>query len=606
MKDLRALVLLETRVILRDVAMLVTIVFAALSPVAMVPLLDANQHLFDRPEETREARERACDDDPAAACVDGTLPDGITWPLVVAEADAEVRITVDDGDAPELLVATVGDHPGVMHTARCLHEQVEAIRADRLAALGLAEPDPLVVLTYDEARIEPEPGLPEPPVLGLMLSALVLMFGGGLAVEAIPRRRASGLLEQLACTQTSYTTLVWSWILTLTGITVTVCTLFAASLIATYAWYGESHDPLLLLHVPPFALVVAALSIATSLQAADVQGATLRWFGALFLLMVTTGLSVAWIDSPLWAALVPVGGAAVSASGLLTGGWAWLADGMTLGWTALIVKGCDAVLSSEEAAGAGIDPALLRQARGNYLPEALVLAAFGACAAVTAGSPALAEHLWTSVAIAFAGFMVLPALTTAPILGLPRGSLLPLGRPEPRDLLLTIPLVAGLLALSTPVVLATTTLFPPNPLVEAMMTSLQSIAATPVEALWLGLLPGIAEELLFRGALFGLLLRSGRPRLALVGQALAFAVVHVVSLRLPWTFLVGLLLGWVRLRTGNLWACMLAHGLFNTTSGLLAMYLVVPEQPTWTETLYTAPLLLGLAALPFFSRADDP
>jgi hypothetical protein len=51
---------------------------------------------------------------------------------------------------------------------------------------------------------------------------------------------------------------------------------------------------------------------------------------------------------------------------------------------------------------------------------------------------------------------------------------------------------------------------------------------------------------------------------------------------------------------------MLAHGLFNTTSGLLAMYLVVPEQPTWTETLYTAPLLLGLAALPFFSRADDP
>ncbi len=106
---------------------------------------------------------------------------------------------------------------------------------------------------------------------------------------------------------------------------------------------------------------------------------------------------------------------------------------------------------------------------------------------------------------------------------------------------------------------------------------------------------GVLEELFFRGALFGLLLRSQRPLAALVTSSVLFAFVHFLTPPEAWklpledvtwssgflalgaifsrfqntdfllaefaTLLaVGWVLGAVRLRTGQLWACMGLHG----------------------------------------------
>ncbi len=93
----------------------------------------------------------------------------------------------------------------------------------------------------------------------------------------------------------------------------------------------------------------------------------------------------------------------------------------------------------------------------------------------------------------------------------------------------------------------------------------------------------LGEELFFRGLLLrGFLLRYG-PRTALVLTSLLFAVVHFNPWGLPGIFLVGILLGWLVLRSGSLWPACLGHALYNLTA-ILALNASLPGPPD-AETL---------------------
>ena len=72
----------------------------------------------------------------------------------------------------------------------------------------------------------------------------------------------------------------------------------------------------------------------------------------------------------------------------------------------------------------------------------------------------------------------------------------------------------------------------------------------------------LAEELLFRVVLQGLLRSLATPAVAVAGQAAAFAAVHGVQDWGP-LFLFALVLGFVRERTHRLWPVVLAHAAFN-------------------------------------------
>jgi len=83
---------------------------------------------------------------------------------------------------------------------------------------------------------------------------------------------------------------------------------------------------------------------------------------------------------------------------------------------------------------------------------------------------------------------------------------------------------------------------------------------TVAQALWLAVLSGFAEELLFRGALW--------PHLGLVGGAVLFGVLHTVPVRMlafypVFAFLAGLVLGLLRENSGSLWPAVLCHFLVN-------------------------------------------
>lgn len=76
----------------------------------------------------------------------------------------------------------------------------------------------------------------------------------------------------------------------------------------------------------------------------------------------------------------------------------------------------------------------------------------------------------------------------------------------------------------------------------------------------------IIEELFFRGLFLRALEKRWGPRWALWISSLVFAAVHLQLLQFPALALIGLVLGWLTLRTGRLGPAIWAHIAFNAVA----------------------------------------
>lgn len=90
------------------------------------------------------------------------------------------------------------------------------------------------------------------------------------------------------------------------------------------------------------------------------------------------------------------------------------------------------------------------------------------------------------------------------------------------------------------------------------------------DLIWLGLLPGLSEELLFRGVMLPAL---GFDWIALLLSSACFGVLHL-SAKDQWAYsvwaaLVGVILGYSALASGNLLIPITAHVVTNLVSSLL-------------------------------------
>ena len=89
------------------------------------------------------------------------------------------------------------------------------------------------------------------------------------------------------------------------------------------------------------------------------------------------------------------------------------------------------------------------------------------------------------------------------------------------------------------------------------------------------LLPGIIEELMFRGVIQGSMESEGGQFSAVFLQAFAFSIFHADPLFLLAPFLAGMLLGFVRQRTGSIYSSIFAHMSLNLT--ILVMEPILPR-----------------------------
>ncbi len=118
----------------------------------------------------------------------------------------------------------------------------------------------------------------------------------------------------------------------------------------------------------------------------------------------------------------------------------------------------------------------------------------------------------------------------------------------------------------------------------------------PLALFSFAVLPGIFEEVWFRGILFGSVARAWGVRFGIVFSALLFGFAHLdAPIRIFQTFLLGLFLAYFVVRLRSLWGSVFAHFFINATSVVLAF--LVPDLFENTQEPVGFPaifLLLGL------------
>lgn len=83
-------------------------------------------------------------------------------------------------------------------------------------------------------------------------------------------------------------------------------------------------------------------------------------------------------------------------------------------------------------------------------------------------------------------------------------------------------------------------------------------------------IPAISEEFACRGVVYGLLKKFG-DGFAIIVSAVLFGLLHGNFEQIPFAFLVGIILGLIRAKTGSMWVCMALH-FANNFSAVLTDY----------------------------------
>ncbi len=109
---------------------------------------------------------------------------------------------------------------------------------------------------------------------------------------------------------------------------------------------------------------------------------------------------------------------------------------------------------------------------------------------------------------------------------------------------------------------------------EDMVEIFKMIMSHPMGYLAVGIIAPIAEEVVFRGAILRRLLDiGGHPWVAIIGSALIFGAIHGNMAQFYHAFFMGLLLGWIYLRTGSILPGIIIHWVNNSIAyGLCVLF----------------------------------
>ena len=93
----------------------------------------------------------------------------------------------------------------------------------------------------------------------------------------------------------------------------------------------------------------------------------------------------------------------------------------------------------------------------------------------------------------------------------------------------------------------------------------------------------LVEELLFRGAIQGYMLRKGmKPLNAILIASAIFGIVHMNPIQIPFAFAIGLIFGWLYYRTGSVVPGIIGHFINNSIACLQIAILTEEEFNTKT------------------------
>ena len=134
------------------------------------------------------------------------------------------------------------------------------------------------------------------------------------------------------------------------------------------------------------------------------------------------------------------------------------------------------------------------------------------------------------------------------------------------------------------------------PLKDNLDSVFMGLSRNVVGIIGLAFFGPLLEEVLFRGAIQGALMRYfGRPWPAIILSALVFGIFHMNPIQIVYATLLGIVLGWIYYRTGSLLSVIVGHVLNNSLAvATTVAFSATDEQAVANSTA-------GIAGFAFFA-----
>ena len=522
---------------------------------------------------------------------------------------------------PAVKISYQGNHDRSRTGARKMRELLESARESRrhmlLRSKGFPV-DPEAVLPIREEDIATR-GQVSGSTLGRFLTVMLMLFlftGGSIvATDSIAGEKENGTLETLLTTAADRIEIVGAKLLAILSVALFITVTQVLNLLI---YVGLGVIPLpenFVLKVPPFtslvlfflffplAVLTSGLLLMISGRAKTFKEAQL-YFTPVLLIGALPGLAAVLPGIELRSAvvLVPIANTSVAVREILTGRFDWLFLSITWLVTATVAAwtlwATMRLLSVERLITAG-DMDKADWTGGDALFQRHVLVWFGVIWVVIllvslnleTDSPMVYQVLFNIVlAMGGGSFLMIRRYRLAP------REALSLKAPKPAVWLGVLGGVPAGYLTAVGIFALANRIFP---VPEEMLESFQRALVPQGVPLWqmllfIAILPGIFEEIAFRGLLLHGLRRRFHPATLCVVVALIFGLFHTSLFRIIPTAFLGLILTAVTLLTGSIYPAMVWHGL-NNGFGLLASSPAAPIESLGAPVFLGAVLVLALS-----------
>jgi sodium transport system permease protein len=487
---------------------------------------------------------------------------------------------------------------GMRRMGDALRDHRRAERESLLAARGFRlKPD--AVGRVEEMNLASE-GEVAGSSLGRVLTLFLLFFllpsAAVVATDSLAGEKERGTLETLLTTAAGRTEIIVAKHFTILLVTLAITLIQAANLMVYvgFEWiplptgWAAAVTPgvaltLVVMYLPVAGLVAGVL-LVTSGYAKTYKEAQM-YFLPVFLLGMVPALAplLSGLSLRSAIALVPVANVALAVRDILMGAadWpmavvAWLTTAAAAVWTARLGVRClsrERLITATDSdatdvrVGLGLfERRVWRWFAGLWAVLLLVNGYFGA-----------ETDLRVQVMVNVVGLFFGGSLLMVWRYRLAPREVWAMRWPRPEAWLVVLLGVPGGLLAATGVYRLADNVFPVPP--ELLETFGQSLFPETVPMwqilIFLAVIPGVFEELAFRGVLLHGLHRRMHPVLIVVVVGLVFGVFHVALFRIAPTAFLGMMLAAITLLTGSILPAMLWHVLHNATSVMLG-YREVP------------------------------
>jgi sodium transport system permease protein len=432
--------------------------------------------------------------------------------------------------------------------------------------------------------------------LGLLLPFIVILLSatGGLyaSIDITAGEKDRATMQTLLCAPVHNLEIVIGKFLTVWGISLLAAMANVASIGATVARAAAGASSsffnvapgtflLALLLLLPATFTITAFFLALAMTARDAKDAG-NFLGASLTMLVMPMMIVMLpgVDLNAWTAFVPLVNLSLLTKAIFLnearGDTIFLTLVASLLYAALAIVFAARTFGREQILLGGRTSLL-----GLFLPEkrkdatptpslaftmfalVLVLGYYGSLLLTESG-------IVTQVLVTQVAFFLLPVVAMAAWMKFPPTQVLSFRAPPVKGLLAAV--LIGATGWAAVGGLVMRLLPPPDSLVKALekLVMLEDASASLWKLLLvIAITPAVCEELLFRGLILSGLRRYGQWP-AIIISALLFALAHASIYRLLPTFCLGLMLGYIVVKTGSIYCSMLMHALNNGIAVTLA------------------------------------